>query len=287
MSSITPLVPPAKSPPNTALSKGKWRSWTTPIDRIALARALCGYLNKLTSRNFEVIANRIAQLAWVVELSEDRDTVTTFVRSIFHRGIAEHGHPVTCARLCRRIVDVLEAERGRWRRADVIQIGNSFRSFETVIGLLVVDEFNRARAANLSAELERLMSFLGELLVYGVLSSHDVGDIMTSLFDGVARNDEHLAVVACRFLSPMVSPSHMSHILQSLRVAELIEGVLKAENLSPMVRYLMMVSHTGIYDPLYRFPKLNMRFAGYVGPYHKTRMVQHSKPVEFPTYRCV
>ncbi|KAI0692097.1 hypothetical protein BC835DRAFT_1278240 [Cytidiella melzeri] len=240
MSSFTPLLSPAKFNPGSSPVKGKWRSWSTPICRSVLSKTLCGLLNKLATRNFDAIANRIAQLTWSIELSEDRDALEAFVRAVFHRGATEETRQVIYALLCQRVVDVLEAERSRWRKVDILHIGNPFRSFETMISLLAIDEFNRTLAANTPGELEGLMRFLGELLVHGVLVSNDVGDLLASLIDGVRHNDEHLAVVLCRFLSPITSAFNALHILGTLHVADLIKQVLKEDGLSPKVRYLMM-----------------------------------------------
>ena len=213
-----------------------------PISPSSLSRTLCGHLNKLTSRNFIFIADRIGQLAWSVELSENRDALDTFVRAVFHRGITDERQQALYALLCQRIIIVLEAERSRWRKVDILHIGNPFQSFETVMTRLALDEYSRIRSSHIPEELGRLMRFLGELVVYGVLVSADVGDMFVSLLEGVKRNDEHLAVVTCRFLSPMTRAFNAPHILGDLQASHRLEQVLKEDGLTPMVRYLMMVT---------------------------------------------
>ncbi|KAI0090731.1 hypothetical protein BDY19DRAFT_730973 [Irpex rosettiformis] len=240
MSGFTPLLSPAKSASGPTSSKGKWRPWSMPVDSSMLSRTLCGYLNKLTGRNFNVIAYRIARLAWAVELSEDRSALDIFVRAVFLRGATDEHRQDLYALLCQRIVYTLETERSLWRKVDILHIGNPFQSFETAITLLVLDEFNRERGSHIPEGLERLMRFVGELLVHGVLASTDVSDILVSLLEGVKRNDEHLAVVTCRFLSPITAAFNTLHILQSLQASILLEQVLKEDGLSPKVRYLMM-----------------------------------------------
>lgn len=242
MSSLTPLLSPAKSPSSSASPKGKWRPWSVPVKSSTVSRTLCGQLNKLTNRNFDVIANRIAQLTWTVELSEDRDSLNALVRAIFYRGATDAHRQLLYALLCRRVIDVLEAERSRWRKVDSLHIGKSVQSFETVMTLLATDEYNRIRGYHVPEQLEKLAGFLGELLIYGVVATANMGDILASLVEGAKRNDECMAVATCRFLFPITLAYNAVHILGALKVTSLLDQALKEDGLSPMVRYLMMVT---------------------------------------------
>ncbi|KAH9941933.1 hypothetical protein B0H21DRAFT_752170 [Amylocystis lapponica] len=217
-----------------------WKPWSVPIDIMRMKRALCSLLNKMTATNFDAISDAILQWAVAVERTDDAADLEILARWIVQRGIFDELHLELYAKLCQKIVDELQSERGRWRKVDPYSLGNPFRSFEGAVQGLARSEFEHIASEGSARALFALARFMGELLVHGVLAAGDIEGILDVLFAETERNDEDCAVALCRLLSRVVQAPDASRIIDELAVIDGIERVLQEDTISFKTRFLMM-----------------------------------------------
>lgn len=221
--------------------KVMWRPWTLPLDPATTARKLCGLLNKLTRYNFDLIAERVAQVAVTIERGGNPTILDAFMQTLFLRGVQDPARAELYVALCVRVVDELESERALWRRVDLYHVGNTLHSFETALRLAPLAEFRRYHTARDWKSLFALLAFLGDLLVHGMLYATDLHDIMTMLFDLARHGDPDATIALCRFTHRVAKAFNANQVLECLQIAPHIDNILHQEGLPNMVRYLFMV----------------------------------------------
>lgn len=207
-----------------------------------MPRELCGLLNKVTKANFDAICDRVVRWAVAVEADGNRAALDAFVQIVFARGVRDPARMELYVALCVRIVDELESERNLWKRVDLYHVGNPLCSFETVIRLTPSTEFQGSLAAEDMHTMFSLLAFLGELLVQGILFVEDVLDILGVLLDRARKSDPSAAIGLRRFLRPVLKAFNAAHILTSLEMTQRIQYALQSQELSNMVRYILLVS---------------------------------------------
>ena len=207
-----------------------------------MARDLCGLLNKVTQVNFDSVADRVVRRAVAVEAAAGTNGVLdVFVQTVFARGVRDPARVDLYVALCVRIVDELEGERNAWKRVDLYHVGNPLRSFETVLRLLPNAEFQYALGRGDAETVYTLLSFTGELLVQGLLYIEDTQDILNVLFNRAYQNDQTCTIALVRFVRPILKAFNAVNLLSSLEIAKGIEHALQSQELSSMVRCILLV----------------------------------------------
>lgn len=209
-----------------------------------MRRQICALLNKLAPANFDNISDEVVSWALKIERSDNPVVLNTLVYLIFQRGILDGQRIELYAKLCQKIVDELEGERSRWKTVDVYYVGNPFLSFEMAMQILVQREFDRVALQRSAKELRCVASFVGELLVHGVLSSEDVNNMLELLFTKTANNSEEHTGILCSLLGRIIRAADASQLIEALSVIERVERVLQEGMLSSKVRFMLMVSFT-------------------------------------------
>ncbi|KAI1785213.1 hypothetical protein LXA43DRAFT_1117895 [Ganoderma leucocontextum] len=238
----SPTTPRALS--TSKLFAGAWRPWSIPSDWMSTRRTLCGLLNKVASSNLSRIADRFAALATRLERSGDAASAEACAHILVHRCTMDPIRIGIYATLVQRAADEVEGESLRWRSVDPYHLDDPGTSLPATVRAVLLASLVSALRRDHEGERDArtLAGFAGELLVLGVLSSEDVQDVVTSLFDGVsgACNSEAHCVMLCSMLRPIVYSTEASHLIDSLSLMAQIEGVLKEDMISLKARYMMM-----------------------------------------------
>ncbi|KAI0653980.1 hypothetical protein C8Q70DRAFT_1048199 [Cubamyces menziesii] len=220
-----------------------WRSWSQAVHPTSLRQAACGLLNKVTSTTLEHAAGRFAELVVRAERSGDPVVVETLCHLIVQRCVLDPRLITLVAKMVERAIDETEGEDLRWRDVYPLHRTALASSFQSNLRSAVPVDVHAALAQDRASDAFALSSFVGELLVSGVLRCDDVRELVTMMFAEAARNSDVHCVALCRMLRRIVVSTEASSLIDELSLVTLVEGVLEEDTISFKIRYMMMDLH--------------------------------------------
>lgn len=218
-----------------------WRPWSPIVHPVSLRQTVCGLLNKVTSTTLEHTAGRFANLVVRAERSGDPVVVETLCDLIVSRCVEDPQLITLVAKMVERAIDETEGEDLRWRDVYPLHRVALAASFQSNLKRAILDGIQLALAQGRASDAFALSSFVGELLVSGVLRSDDVQELVTSMFSETAQNSDTHCVALCRMLRRVVASTEASSLIDGLSLMPLVEGVLEEDTLSFKIRYMIMV----------------------------------------------
>ncbi|KAI0776312.1 hypothetical protein BD413DRAFT_265157 [Trametes elegans] len=232
----TPVAPLRRNPFNTQ----SWRPWSQPVDPVRVLQTVCGLLNRVTRGTAELMATRFAELVVRAETGGDPTVVEACAEMVVKRCVVDPRRVDLFAKMVQKAVDEVEGEELRWRTVDPYHLVNPATSLQSTLRTAVLDELHLALEAGRVEHAHALATFVGELLVLGVLSCGDVHDLVDLLFKETAKNGDCHCVCLCRIIRRAVSSTEASQIIDGLTLVDEVECVLQEDTISLKVRYMMM-----------------------------------------------
>ncbi|KAI0359671.1 hypothetical protein OH77DRAFT_1518052 [Trametes cingulata] len=220
-----------------------WRPWSQPINDALVLRTVCGLLNKVSSRTVDHIARTFADLVVRTERGGDPVVIEACAGMVVQRCVADTARLDLVAKMVQRAVDEAEGEDLRWRSVDPYHLGNPATSFQSALKTSALNEARSAISSARSEEALPLCTFLGELLVLGVLGCDDMQDLVNALFTDTTRGSELSSLALCRMLRRIVTSTEASHIIDGLLLVDAVEGVLEEDTITLRTRFMMMDIH--------------------------------------------
>ena len=218
-----------------------WRPWSIPADGVAIRRALCGLLNKVTSANIGRIADQFSLLAIRAERSGDASLVRSFGMMLVERCIRDPSRTTLMATLVQRAADESEGESLRWRSVDPYYLEDPSTNVSNALRAVLIEVLEAMSSHDRESEAWALSMLLGELLVRGALSVDDIQDTIHLLFKRTTEGSELSCIALCRILRRISASTEASHLVDALDLVGRIESVLEEDTISVRMRYMMMV----------------------------------------------
>ncbi len=212
-----------------------------PVDRTVVRRKICGLLNRVAPANVDRIADRFAKVVNDVERSRQSSVVHSCAKMLIERCLKDPLRIALVARLVQRAVDEAEGESLGWRSVDPYYLEDLTDSIYMTLKTTLLEQLDIKLRHGQEREACALSTFLGELLVLGVISCDDVQDVLLALFTGTAQNSDLSCVVLCRTLRRIAASTEASHIIDALGLVDHIESVLEEDTISVKIRYMVMV----------------------------------------------